>query len=204
VAFWSKPADAAAGPPASGADRLPPGQYISAKWPVLHVGPVPRFDPKTWDFRVVGLVREPLRLTWDAFNALPRVSVVSDIHCVTSWSRYNNPWEGVSTREILRRVGVKPEARYVIVHAENDYTANLPLEAFQAEDALFATHHDGAPLDPEHGYPLRLVVPKLYFWKSAKWVRGIELVAEDRPGFWEQRGYHNNADPWKEERYWPA
>jgi DMSO/TMAO reductase YedYZ molybdopterin-dependent catalytic subunit len=151
---------------------------------------------------VTGLVEHPLRLTWDEFNALPRTRSVSDIHCVTTWSKYDNAWEGVGTREILRRAAVKPEARFVIVQAEGDYSANLPLEAFQAEDALFATHHDGAPLGPEHGYPLRLVVPRLYFWKSAKWVRGIELTAQDRPGFWEQRGYNNHADPWKEERYW--
>jgi len=202
MAFGFKRADQAGEGRAPGGDRLPPGQYLTPKWPVLHVGPVPRFDPRTWDFRVVGLVEHALRLTWDEFNALPRLRSVSDIHCVTTWSKYDNTWEGVSTREILRRAGVKPEARFVIVHAENDYTANLPLEAFQAEDALFATHHDGAPLEPEHGHPLRLVVPRLYFWKSAKWVRGIELTAHDRPGFWEQRGYNNTADPWKEERYW--
>ena len=202
MAFGSKGAEEGSAGRACGGDRLPPGQYVAAKWPVLHVGPVPLFDPKTWDFRVAGLVEQPLRLTWEEFSALPRVTLVSDIHCVTTWSKYDNTWEGVSTREILQRAGVKPEARFVIVHAENDYTANLPLEAFQAEDALFATHHDAKPLEPDHGYPLRLVVPRLYFWKSAKWVRGIELTAQDRPGFWEQRGYSNNADPWKEERYW--
>jgi DMSO/TMAO reductase YedYZ molybdopterin-dependent catalytic subunit len=175
---------------------------VTPKWPVLHVGPVPGFDPATWDFQVFGLVEQPLRLTWEEFNALPRVRSLSDIHCVTTWSKYDNTWEGVSTREVLERVRVRPEARFVNVHAEGGYTANLPLEAFLAEDALFATHHNGQPLEPEHGYPLRLVVPKLYFWKSAKWVRSIELMAQDRPGFWEQRGYSNSADPWKEERYW--
>ena len=202
MTFETSRADGPAGGHAPAADRLPPGQYVTAKWPVLHVGPIPRFDPKTWDLRVVGLVEQPLRLTWEEFNALPRVTLASDIHCVTTWSRYENTWQGVSTREVLRRAGAKPGARFVMVYAENDYTANLPLEAFEAEDALFATHHNGAPLDPEHGYPLRLVVPRLYFWKSAKWVRGIELIAEDRPGFWEQRGYNNHGDPWKEERYW--
>ena len=194
MALWSRGGE--------GGDRLPPGQYVTPKWPVLHVGPVPRFDPKTWDFRVAGLVEQALRLTWDEFNALPRVSIVSDIHCVTTWSKYDNTWEGVCTRELIARARPKAEARFVMVRAENDYTANLPLDAFLAEDALFATHHNGAPLEPDHGYPLRLVVPTLYFWNSAKWVRGIELTAEDRPGFWEQRGYSNSADPWKEERYW--
>ncbi len=202
MALGSKRTEEASGRQSPPGDRAPPGQYVTAKWPVLHVGEVPRFDPRTWDFRVAGLVERPLRLTWQEFNALPRVQRVSDIHCVTTWSKYDNTWEGVSTRQVLQRAGMKPEARFVIVHAENDYTANLPLEVFLAEDALFATHHDGNPLEPDHGYPLRLVVPRLYFWKSAKWVRGIELTPEDRPGFWEQRGYSNSADPWKEERYW--
>ena len=201
MALWNRRADEAEAGQAS-ADRLPPGQYVAGKWPVLHVGPVPRFDPKTWDFRVAGLVEQPLRLTWEEFNALPRVRSASDIHCVTTWSKYDNTWEGVSTREILQRASVRSEAGFVMVLAESGYTTNLPLDAFLAEDALFATHHNGQPLEPEHGYPLRLVVPRLYFWKSAKWVRGIELMAQDRPGFWEQRGYSNSADPWKEERYW--
>jgi len=202
MTFETEGAGGTAGSQAPAADGLPPGQYVTAKWPVLHVGPIPRFDPKTWDFRVAGLVEQPLHLTWEEFNILPRVNRRSDIHCVTTWSKYDNLWDGVGTREILHRARPRPEARFVMVHAENDYTANLPLEAFLAEDALFATHHNGRPLEPEHGYPLRLVVPRLYFWKSAKWVRGIELMAADRPGFWEQRGYNNNADPWKEERYW--
>ena len=202
MALWYQRADDAAEVRPSAEDRLPPGQYLTEKWPVLHVGPVPRFDPKTWDFRVTGLVERPLRLTWDEFNILPRVKSVSDIHCVTTWSRYDNTWEGVGTREVLARARAKPEARFVLVRAENDYTANLPLEAFLAEGALFATHHNGAPLEPDHGHPLRLVVPTLYFWKSAKWVRGVEVMAEDRLGFWEERGYSNGADPLKEERYW--
>ncbi len=202
MVLWNRRADEAEPGQAPAADRLPPGQYVTAKWPVLHVGPVPRFDPKTWDFRIFGLVEQALRLTWEEFNALPRVRCASDIHCVTTWSKYDNTWEGVSTREVLRRVRVKPEARFVMAHAESGYTANLPLDAFLAEDALLATHHNGQPLEPEHGYPLRLVVPKLYFWKSAKWVRGIEFMAQDRAGFWEERGYSNSANPWKEERYW--
>jgi DMSO/TMAO reductase YedYZ molybdopterin-dependent catalytic subunit len=169
---------------------------------VLHAGTIPRFSEASWDFRVFGLVEQPLRFTWPEFQALPRVRVVSDIHCVTTWSRFDNRWEGVAAREVLRRAAPRPEARFVVVHAEQGYTANLPLEALLDEDVLFADAHDGKPLTPEHGSPLRLVVPKRYFWKSAKWVRGIEMTAEDRPGFWEVRGYNNSADPWREQRYW--
>ncbi len=183
-------------------DRLPPGQYATGKWPVLHVGPIPPFDPKVWDFKLFGLVEEPVRLTYEAFMALPKVRVRADMHCVTTWSTFDNEWEGVSTREILKLTRLKPEARFVMVHAEYGYTTNLPLEVFLDDDCLFAYAHNGRPLTPEHGYPLRLVVPKRYAWKSAKWVRGVEFMAEDRPGFWEVRGYNNNADPWREERYW--
>lgn len=185
-----------------GTDRLPPGQRVTRDWPVLHAGSIPRFSEAAWDFRVFGHVAYPLRFTWREFQALPRVQVVSDIHCVTAWSRFDNRWEGVASRELLSRAGIQPEARVVIVHAEQGYTANLPLEALLDGDVLFADTHDGKPLLPEHGFPLRLVVPRRYFWKSAKWVRGMELTAEDRPGFWEVRGYNNNADPWREERYW--
>lgn len=143
----------------------------------------------------------PLRLTWEEFTALPKIESVSDVHCVTTWSKYGNRWGGVATREILTCARPKPEARFVVVHAENGYTSNLLLERFEDNDCLFASHHDGVPLSPEHGYPVRLVVPTLYFWKSAKWVRGIELTAEDRPGFWEVRGYSNTAEPWLEDRY---
>ena len=181
--------------------RLPPGQILTDKWPVLHYGSVPKVDLPTWDFRVQGLVERPLRFTWDEFRALPRVKVRSDIHCVTRWSRYDNVWEGVPAREILRRAGPRPEARFAIVHAEQGFTANLPLEALLADDVLFADTHDGEPLTPDHGWPLRLVVPRRYFWKSAKWCRALELVAQDHPGFWEQNGYHNEADPWREERF---
>jgi len=183
-------------------DRLPPGQYATGRWPVLHVGPIPPFDPNVWDFRIFGLVEEPVRLTYEAFMALPKVKVKADMHCVTTWSTFDNEWEGVSTREILKLVRLKPEARFVMVHAEYGYTTNLPLETFLDDDCLFAYAHDGKPLTPEHGYPLRLVVPKRYAWKSAKWVRGIEFMAEDQPGFWEARGYNTSADPWREERYW--
>jgi len=181
--------------------RLPPGQILTDKWPVLHYGSVPKVDLAAWDFQVRGLVDAPLRFTWDEFKALPRVQVRSDIHCVTRWSRYDNAWEGVAVAEILRRAVPRPEARFAIVHAEQGFTANLPLASVLDPDVLLADTHDGHPLTPEHGWPLRLVVPRRYFWKSAKWCRAIELVAADQPGFWEQNGYHNAADPWHEERF---
>ncbi len=184
--------------------RLPPGQVLTEKFPVLHYGPVPHYpDLSKWDLRVFGLVKEEKRLTWEEFNRLPRTRVVADIHCVTRWSKLDTVWEGVRFRDFLEAVPVEvlPEARYVLVHAEYGFTANLPLEVMLDDDVLLATHYDGKPLTPEHGYPLRLVVPKKYFWKSAKWVRGIEFLAEDRLGFWEQAGYHNEADPWKEKRF---
>ncbi len=181
--------------------RLPPGQIVTDKWPVLHYGSVPRADLAAWDFRVFGLVETPRRWTWEEFQRLPRTRVRSDIHCVTRWSRYDNLWEGVSIREVLRLAGARPEARHAIAHAEQGYTANLPLSELDQDDVLLADTHDGEPLTPDHGYPLRLVVPRRYFWKSAKWIRGIELVDRDQPGFWERNGYHNEADPWREERF---
>jgi len=181
--------------------RLPPGQVLTEKWPVLHYGAVPKVDLATWDFRVFGRVERPQRWTWDEFTKLPRIQVRSDIHCVTRWSRYDNLWGGVSVREVLRDAVAAADARFAVVHAEQNYTANLPLSELLNDDVLLADIHDGAPLAPDHGWPLRLVVPRRYFWKSVKWVRGIELVGDDRPGFWEQNGYHNEADPWKEERF---
>jgi len=181
--------------------RLPPGQVRTEKWPVLHYGSVPQVDLNTWDFRVYGLVEKPARWTWDEFQTLPQSEVRSDIHCVTRWSRFDNLWKGVSFAEVLRRAEAKPEARFAVIHAEQGFTANLPLTELDQDDVLFAHSHDGQPLTPDHGWPLRLVVPRRYFWKSAKWVRGVELVAQDRPGFWEQNGYHNEADPWREERF---
>ncbi len=181
--------------------RLPPGQSATLKWPVLHYGSVPRFDPRTWDFRVWGLVQTPMRWTWEEFNALPKTRTTSDFHCVTRWSRFDNQWEGVSFREVLSRLKLKPEARYVLVHAEQGFTANVPLADLDRDNVLLATHHDGQPLTPEHGYPLRLVVPHLYAWKSVKWVRGLEFLDHDVPGFWEQNGYHMYGDPWKEQRF---
>ena len=183
------------------AHRLPPGQAATLKWPVLHYGSVPRFDPAAWDFKTVGLVEKPLRLSWDEFNALPRIQVTSDFHCVTRWSRFDNRWDGVSFREILRLARPKPEARYVLVHGEQGFTANVPLPDLDRPQVLFATHHDGQPLTPEHGYPLRLIVPHLYAWKSVKWVRGLEFLDRNAPGFWERNGYHMYGDPWKEQRF---
>jgi DMSO/TMAO reductase YedYZ molybdopterin-dependent catalytic subunit len=193
------PADTKASPTRE--PRLPPGQIRTEKWPVLHYGSVPKVDLARWDFQVRGLVEQPQRWTWDEFQRLPRVRVHSDIHCVTRWSRYDNLWEGVAMTEVLRRAGVKPEARFAIILAEQSFTTNLPLAELTHDDVLLADKHDGQPLTPDHGWPLRLVVPRRYFWKSAKWIRAIELSATDRPGFWEQNGYHNDADPWLEERF---
>ena len=181
--------------------RLPPGQILTEKWPVLHHGAVPKVDLARWDFRIHGLVEAPVGWSWDEFQKLPRIRVQSDIHCVTRWSRYDNTWAGVSIREVFRHVVVQPAARFAIIHAEQGYTTNLPLAELIQDDVLLADQHDGAPLTPEHGWPLRLVVPRRYFWKSAKWVRAIELVDRDQPGFWEHNGNHNEADPWQEERF---
>ena len=181
--------------------RLPPGQVATLKWPVLHYGSVPHFDATRWDFRVHGRVETPLHLTWPQFNALPRFKITRDFHCVTRWSRFDNHWEGVAFRDVLARVKLLPRTAYVLVHAEQGFTANVPLADLDREDVLFATHHDGQPLTPEHGYPLRLVVPHLYAWKSVKWVRGLEFLEQDAPGFWEKNGYHMYGDPWKEQRF---
>jgi len=181
--------------------RLPPGQVLTEKWPVLHHGSVPRVDLADWDLVVDGLVERHQRWNWQAFQQLPRVEVHSDIHCVTRWSRYDNSWEGVSLHEVMRAASPKPEARFAVLHAEQGFTTNLPLSELLQDDVLLADRHDGQPLTPEHGWPLRLVVPRRYFWKSAKWVRRIELVGRDVPGFWERNGYHNEADPWREERF---
>jgi len=181
--------------------RLPPGQVLTLKWPVLHYGSVPRFDAATWDFRVYGLVEVPLRFSWSEFNAMPRVARKSDFHCVTRWSRFDNQWQGVAFREILRRVHAKAEASHVLAHAEQGFTANVPLADLNREEVLLATHHDREALTPEHGYPLRLIVPHLYAWKSVKWLRGLEFMDHDQAGFWEQNGYHMYGDPWQEQRF---
>ena len=181
--------------------RLPPGQYLTKKWPVLHAGSVPRVDLATWDFRVSGEVDDEIRLTWEELLALAATEVTLDIHCVTRWSRFDTTFRGVHWRELARLARPRPSARFVVAHAEQGYTANVPLAAIEDENALLAYEADGEPLAPEHGWPLRLVVPSRYFWKSAKWLRGLELLPTDRPGFWERYGYHNDADYWNEQRY---
>jgi DMSO/TMAO reductase YedYZ molybdopterin-dependent catalytic subunit len=181
--------------------RLPPGQSLTIKWPVLHYGDVPRFDPAKWDFRISGLVEQPLRLSWEEFRALPQVEVTSDFHCVTRWSRLDNLWKGVRFVDVLERAKAKPEAAYVLVLAEEGYTANVRLKDLLRPEVLFAFDHDGQPLEPEHGGPVRLIVPHLYAWKSVKWVRGFTLLDHDQLGFWERNGYHEYGDPWKEQRY---
>ncbi len=191
--------------------RLPPGQSLTQKFPVLHYGPVPPFDPQSWDFRVFGEVEEEVRWTWNEFQELPRTRIQMDIHCVTRWSKFDTLWEGVSVRQLVDQGIIKPRpsARFVIQHAEYGFTANLPLSAVLQETFLLATHYNGQPLTPEHGYPVRGVIGHLpgrddlitpYFWKGAKWLRGLEFTAVDRPGFWEQAGYHNEGDVWKEQR----
>lgn len=192
--------------------RLPPGQSLTQKFPVLHYGPVPPFDPATWNFRIWGEVEEEITWTWEEFQKLPRTKVVMDIHCVTRWSKFDTEWEGVSVKTLVEQgiLKIKPSARFVIQHAEYGFTANLPLEVVLQENFLLATHFNGQPLTPDHGYPLRGVVGYVpgkdnlktpYFWKGAKWLRGLEFSAEDKPGFWERAGYHNEADVWKEERF---
>ncbi|GAC1448345.1 MAG: sulfite oxidase-like oxidoreductase [Ktedonobacterales bacterium] len=182
--------------------RLPPGQYLTKKWPVLSYESTPKFDAAKYRFKVWGAVEQPFELSWEELLALPRVQLTSDIHCVTTWSRYENGWEGVHVREIIARARPTADAQFVVAHSWTGYTTNMPYSDFDDDDVLIALKHDGADLEPAHGGPVRLVVPKLYFYKSAKWLSGIEFVEKDVPGFWEVRGYHNHADPWKEERYW--
>ena len=192
--------------------RLPPGQSLTVKFPVLHYGPVPKFNPATWDFRVWGEVEEEITWTWDEFSQLPRTTLTMDIHCVTRWSKFDTVWEGVSVRAMVDAglIKIKPSAHYVMQHAEYGFTVNLPLEVVLSENFLLATHFNGEPISPDHGYPLRGVVGFIpgrselftpYFWKGAKWLRALEFLVNDRPGFWEQAGYHNEADVWEEERF---
>ena len=184
-------------------NRIPPGQSRTKKWPILDASGPPAIDRARWRFRVSGLAGQEMEWDWGAFSKLPRVTVFSDFHCVTRWSRLGNLWEGISTRHLLDLAGgARPEARFVMAHAyDRGWTTNLPLADFLAEDALVALLHDGEPISTEHGGPARLIVPRLYAWKSAKWVAGVELMADDRPGFWEANGYHMRGDPWREERY---
>jgi DMSO/TMAO reductase YedYZ molybdopterin-dependent catalytic subunit len=182
-------------------NRVPPGQRLTTGFPITGAGPIQRIDPAHWTFSITGLVEEERTLPFEDFVSLEHVKVLSDIHCVTTWSRLDNVWEGISTKTIKEIVNILPEARFVMVHAAGGFTANLPLEDFFEEDVLFALKHNDQELTPEHGYPVRLVVPRLYFWKSAKWVTGIEFIPEDKPGYWESLGYHIRGDPWKEERY---
>jgi DMSO/TMAO reductase YedYZ molybdopterin-dependent catalytic subunit len=183
------------------ADRLPPGQYLTDKWPVLHYGSVPKVDLATWTFLINGLVETPVTLTYEELKKLPRKTARSDVHCVTRWTMLDSTWEGVPISELMKLVKPKPEATHVMLKAEHGFTANLSLDDFLKEDNMLVDTRNGEPISPEHGWPLRMFVPHLYFWKSAKWLRGIEFIAGDKPGFWEQYGYHMRGDPWQEERY---
>lgn len=192
--------------------RMPPGQSLTQRFPVLHYGPVPPFNPATWDLKAWGEIETPLRLSWNEFNQLPRTHLKMDLHCVTKWSKFDTEWEGVALRTLLDQglIRLKPTAHYLLQHAEYGFTVNLPLEVALQDNFLLATHYDGQPITPDHGYPLRGVIGAIpgradlttpYLWKGAKWLRGLEFMAQDKPGFWEQAGYHNEADIWKEERF---
>jgi len=185
------------------ANRIPPGQSRTTKWPVLDASGTPRIDLKTWKLFIRGLVGQPVEFTWAEFQQLPRVKVLADFHCVTRWSRLENVWEGVSTRELVARAGgLTDGAQYVLAYGHDEgWSTNLPVTDFLADDALIALSHDGEPLPAEHGGPARLIVPQLYAWKSAKWIAGLEFLPNDRAGFWERNGYHMHGDPWKEERF---
>ena len=185
-----------------GGRKAPPGQYVTEKFPVLSFGSTPKIDIDTWRFRIFGLVEEEVTFTWEQFLALGSITLDAEFHCVTQWSRLDNTWEGVPFNDVLKAARPKPEAKFVMAHCYGGYTTNVALDALTDEDVLFAYRHDGAPLEPDHGGPMRLVVPKRYGWKSAKWVNGLEFLTEDAPGFWEQRGYHMEGDPWKEQRFW--
>ena len=193
--FNRKPADPAI------AARIPPGQSLTKGFPVLHYGPAPHVDLAKWDFKIFGLVEEPLRFTWEQFMELPQSEVTMDIHCVTRWSKLDTTWKGVLISDLMQHLKLKPEAQFVLAHAEYGFTANMPLDVFTDEQAILAHTFNDKPLEKDHGWPLRLVIPHKYFWKSAKWIRGIEFLSQDKLGFWERNGYNNHADPFKEERY---
>ena len=182
----------------------PPGQFVTDKFPVLTFGPTPRIDLDAWQFKVSGLVDEEITLDWRQFNDLPQVTLDAEFHCVTQWSKLQNTWQGILFTDVMKLVTLKLEAKFVMAHCYGGYTTNVSLDVLIDDDVMFAHSHDGAPLTPQHGGPMRLVVPKRYGWKSAKWVNGIEFMAEDEPGFWEMRGYHMEGDPWKEERFWSS
>ena len=182
--------------------RVPPGQYLTERFPVLTVGPNPDYDLATWDFAVFGEVERPLTLSWDELMELPQREVTTDIHCVTRWSKLDTTWRGVPVSEVLDRAGVRPSGTHVMAYSDGGYTTNIPLAALRDDDVLLAHTYAGEPLEPDHGAPLRLLVPKRYFWKSAKFLRKLEVMSEDRMGFWELNGYHNDADPWQEQRHW--
>jgi DMSO/TMAO reductase YedYZ molybdopterin-dependent catalytic subunit len=182
-------------------ERVPPNQSLASELPILDLGRVPQFDPKKWRFRIMGLVKKERQLTYEEFFALPKVTVSSDIHCVTGWSKLDNTWAGVGSNVIRDLVEIRPEAKFVMVYGEDGLDANLSLEDFFGPDVVFAQELDGKPLTPKHGFPVRLVVPRLYFWKSVKWAIAVEFMAQDRQGYWESRGYHNRGDPWEEERF---
>ena len=182
----------------------PPGQFVTERFPVLTFGATPRVDVSTWRFKAFGLVEDELTLDWQQFNDLPQTALDAEFHCVTQWSKLQNAWRGVRFTDLMELAKPKPEAKFVMAHCYGGYTTNVALDVLMDDDVLFAHTHDGEPLAPEHGGPMRLVVPKRYGWKSAKWVNGIEFMAEDAPGFWEMRGYHMEGDPWKEERFWSS
>ena len=197
------PGDVIVSPDIHRVNRIPPGQSRTKKWPILDASGPPRIDAARWELQLSGLIRNDARWTFDQFQQLPRVKVFADFHCVTRWSRLGNIWEGVSTRELVAQAGgVRPECKYVLAYGfDYGWTTNLPVDEFLAEDALIATHHDGEPICVEHGGPARLIVPRLYAWKSAKWLSGLEFLPDDRAGFWERNGYHMHGDPWTEERF---
>jgi DMSO/TMAO reductase YedYZ molybdopterin-dependent catalytic subunit len=185
-----------------GLDRLPAGQYLTKKWPILSYENTPKQLPPDWKLKITGLVENQFELTWEEFLALPHTTLTSDFHCVTTWSRYDNTWEGIHIRAILQKAKPLPAAKFVLAHSWTGYTTNLPIENLDDDDVMIVFKHDGEDLAAEHGGPVRLIVPKLYAYKSAKWLDGLEFLERDHPGFWEQRGYHNRANPWNEERYW--
>jgi DMSO/TMAO reductase YedYZ molybdopterin-dependent catalytic subunit len=182
--------------------RIPPGQYLTKQFPVLTVGPNPKYDLATWDFGVFGEVEHEVKLSWDELMSLPQRDVTLDIHCVTRWSKLDTTWTGVPVKEVLDRAGLKPSGTHLMAYSDGGYTTNVPLDAVLDDEAMLAHTYEGEPLEADHGAPLRLIVPNRYFWKSAKFLRKLEVMSQDRMGFWELNGYHNDADPWREERHW--